>query len=353
MTTDEPLTRLTVPDPHTVRAWVVKITAVDTTQGLCTIDPNDGDLVTEVPYWGSAPGVGSVQVALLFDGLLGVISTGTGQGSSVPVSGVWPIGELAPFGAAASFPSTAGQPIYLDSAGQIRAQPMVMWRDNPLIGDAPTVFPMGMSILTLSSTQAAAGGWPLGTSALVTTFRRYNDTVCAQYWQRNSTVTPQILYRVGNDTNTPKWSPWVEIVGPDLPDPVEAYIGADQAIGAIPRYTETPTAVRATVTNPSQTQRMLVRQNVDLWADLATVGAGFYLDCLTIGGATIATNPVASNVQIFSPVARTYQSVTAEAQLWVAPSTTATVGVGIGRLAPGTLTIRYTRNRLTPIRFAT
>jgi hypothetical protein len=72
------LTKLTNTDPHAVRAWVVTVVDVTPTEGFCTIDPQDGDVVTEVPYWGPAPAVGAVQVALLFDGLLGVISTGIG-----------------------------------------------------------------------------------------------------------------------------------------------------------------------------------------------------------------------------------------------------------------------------------
>lgn len=72
------LAKLAVLDPHGVRAYVVKIISVDTTAGTCTIDPNDGEQATEVPYWGGPPPVGSIQVALLFDTTLGVITAGSG-----------------------------------------------------------------------------------------------------------------------------------------------------------------------------------------------------------------------------------------------------------------------------------
>ena len=83
------LTQLTRRDPHTIRAWVVTVVDVTPTEGYCTIDPQDGDLVTEVPYWGPVPGVGSVQVALLFDGLLGVISTDGGGSGGDPPNYAW------------------------------------------------------------------------------------------------------------------------------------------------------------------------------------------------------------------------------------------------------------------------
>jgi hypothetical protein len=127
MTTDI-LAKLTQTNPHAVRAWVVKIISVSTVAGTCTIDPNDGDVVTDVPYWGLPPGVGSIQVALLFDGLLGVVSTGTG---TIPVSGVWGqnlngVAALDIFGPLAETVDKYGAPIYLDSAGLLRSQPLII-----------------------------------------------------------------------------------------------------------------------------------------------------------------------------------------------------------------------------------
>jgi hypothetical protein len=206
----DPLTRLTLPDPHAVRAWIVTITAVDLTSGTCTIDPQDGDLVPEVPFWGAAPAVGTVQVALLFDGLLGILVAGSG-GS--PVSGVWPNAPGLDYWANGNMPSTSGLPIYLDSSGQLRTRPDV-WQPatGKGVADSPATYPLGMSIMSLTTTQATTGGWPLATTAVVVTFKRYNDDVAAQWWYANSTGTPRVWYRLGN---TGVWSPWVKVVEAD------------------------------------------------------------------------------------------------------------------------------------------
>lgn len=200
-------------DPHAVRAWVVKITAVDVTTGTCTIDPQDGDVVPEVPFWGAAPAVGSTQVALLFEGLLGVLVAASG----VP-SNVWGQGALANLGSN----SLIGNEIYIDSVGKLRSYPQFItaaaWDASPRNqSDPPSSYPLGQSIMTLTGVQSAAGGWPYGTSsAVVVTIRRQEGDGNIQWWYRNtgSPTGMEVRYRSTAVAAGP-WTPWLGAVGPD------------------------------------------------------------------------------------------------------------------------------------------
>lgn len=60
---------------HNTQAYLVTVTAIDTTAGTVTVDPGDGANLTEVPYYGT-PVVGSTTVMLLFDGQLAVLGLG-------------------------------------------------------------------------------------------------------------------------------------------------------------------------------------------------------------------------------------------------------------------------------------
>jgi hypothetical protein len=209
--TDDLLTKLATADPHKVRAWVVKIIDVTPTQGYCTIDPNDGDVVAEVPYWGSAPVVGSIQTALMFDGVLGVISTG------VAVSNVCGQGALANLGSN----SMIGNEIYIDSVGNLRSYPQFItaaaWDASPRNqSDPPSSYPLGQSIMTMLTGQSAAGGWPYGASSVVVTTRRQEGDGNVQWWYRNTSTANQTeaRYRSAGLAAGP-WTPWLPAVGPD------------------------------------------------------------------------------------------------------------------------------------------
>jgi hypothetical protein len=228
--TSDILTKLTQTNPHAVRAWVVKIISVSTAAGTCTIDPNDGDVVTEVPYWGPAPGVGSVQVALLFDGLLGVVSTGGatslvsvattngvgGTGTSAdPVkaltSNTWGLNWLAKSGN----DPTAGRGIYIDAQGALRSRPLELdATQNTLTGSsAPGAWPVGM--INIQVTAATAATWPGSVSGMVITYRRAGEddttAVVHQWFYTTSVSVYSIKYRAaaGNPTG---WGPWAEVL---------------------------------------------------------------------------------------------------------------------------------------------
>lgn len=71
---DTALKSLVPADLHLVKAMIVRITAVDKTNGLCTIDANDGGgTIAEVPYFVSDPTVNDRCLALTFDTMIAVI----------------------------------------------------------------------------------------------------------------------------------------------------------------------------------------------------------------------------------------------------------------------------------------
>lgn len=59
---------------HATRMMIVKVTAVDLTNGDCTVDPQDGgNTLTDVPFFGNDPIVGDLCLAFSFDGNLVVM----------------------------------------------------------------------------------------------------------------------------------------------------------------------------------------------------------------------------------------------------------------------------------------
>jgi len=57
---------------HSVQVYLVTVTAVDLAAGTSTVDPGDGELLTEVPHYGT-PTVETTTVLLLFDGQLALL----------------------------------------------------------------------------------------------------------------------------------------------------------------------------------------------------------------------------------------------------------------------------------------
>jgi hypothetical protein len=297
MTTDI-LAKLTQTNPHAVRAWVVKIISVSTVAGTCTIDPNDGDVVTDVPYWGLPPGVGSIQVALLFDGLLGVVSTGTG---TIPVSGVWGqnlngVAALDILGPLAETVDKYGAPIYLDSAGLLRSQPLIISGPdtNRLAADLIDKYPLGPSVLGLSTAQAASGGWPLSTASYVLTIKR-DSMYGGQLWFKNDRTTYRIWYRTGDSTG---WGAWAEVfysVGGWKAIPLSGW----KPVGAFtPQYRlETNGVVRLRGTLTKTAGGNLV--SGETWATLPAEAApkqNQYLSAMTSGFAAVRVDITTAGV---------------------------------------------------------
>lgn len=137
------------------------------------------------------------------------LSSPAGGGGPTSPSAVWATGELSYW--SGGIPTdTAGQPIYLDSLGQLRSRPQVFQPSTAfnMTSTPPSSYPLGMSVMSLSAAQATAGGWP--GSGTVVTFRRFNDNVAVQWFYANNTVTPQAQWRAGNEANNPVWSAWLQ-----------------------------------------------------------------------------------------------------------------------------------------------
>jgi len=313
MTTDEPLTRLTVPDPHTVRAWVAKITAVDTTQGLCTIDPNDGDVVTEVPYWGSAPPVGSVQVALLFDGLLGVV--------------------------VADQPAVTPDPVEL--GGGV---------------DLNTLITTGVRTQSQSVEATTALNYPVPMAGLLEVFANPGNAGNTNMtWQRytvynGGAYAGMIFARARYNTT---WSAWAIIANePPIPDPLDTYNGADQVITSTVAGTESPTAVRASITNPHPSKKLLVQVMISARVIVSGTSGLIYTNVLRISSSGITTaTPDTGTATDIGPGAGQTAAVSVY-NAWVDPAITGTFGVAASRSATTvTGTIRYVHCSVTPIRY--
>lgn len=128
--------------------------------------------------------------------------------TAVPVSGTWGTPPLDKYGS----DSLIGQPIYLDSNGQIRNRPAVL---------APAVFgsavlaasyPPGVSLMALASTDTTAGsGWPqTGVGAIVETLRT-GVANATQWFSRTVTSGQQMMFqRSGSDA---AWGPWAWVGG--------------------------------------------------------------------------------------------------------------------------------------------
>lgn len=171
--------------------------------------------VGEVPTWMGThwefqppPGGAGGTTVSAGHGLGGNGSVGTPLTALTPSE--WAVGELAAW-AAGAVPATAGNTVYVDTAGNLRSRPQV-WQPStlPNVTASPSTYPLGMTILSVPAAQAGAAGWPGG--GLVVTHNRYNDNVVAQWWHANSTTKPLAYYRSGNAANTPAWSNWVTVV---------------------------------------------------------------------------------------------------------------------------------------------
>lgn len=84
---------------------------------------------------------------------------------------------------------------------------------NKLASDGPGTYPPGTSVLTLTSSSAAAGGWPDSAQACVLTVIRYSSATSDQgfqIWNRSGSPgqTPFARYRAGTVN---QWGPWITL----------------------------------------------------------------------------------------------------------------------------------------------
>jgi hypothetical protein len=176
-------------------------------------------------------------------------------------------------------------------------------------------------------------------------------------WQRytvyNAGTGGDITYQRTRYNGT--WSSWAVLGTINIPDPVDTYVASDQSITSTTRQTETPTAVRATMANPSQSRRLLCRGTVQLWLDSngnPSSATAFYLDMISISGSPQTAVPaIAWRIDCPSGQ-KTYLSGVAENTFWVPAGGTVVMGVGASRSGTGmSPLIRYVHTSIIPERY--
>lgn len=111
--------------------------------------------------------------------------------------------------------SLSGQPVYVDTAGKVRAAPLTIQDASAIDATAlPGAYPIGASVMSIFSATALAKGWPFGASCTVVTFRRNGETDANanadQWWFRSLNGSNQMRYRFGNASG---WNAWMQVGG--------------------------------------------------------------------------------------------------------------------------------------------
>jgi hypothetical protein len=308
-----------------------------TNQVLAKNSGVDGDL-----KWMTIPSGGGATV---------VSSNGISGDGSVPTpvalrnSGVWALAGFPP-----DQSGLTGREVFVDSAGQVRAKPDVIYSTTgktaaALIGTYPT----GLTVMSVTAAQGS--GWPPNGSCTVLTARRADGTIGAQWCCLDSGTVSASWYRQGTAT---AWSPWVALANPLLPDVTHAESGVDINVTSTAANVETNPTVRATVTNPSPYRKMLVDVTFDLWLviDQTSSTCAVYIDSFLVSGSA-AWASVNSQVREQNVGgASLYSWVKMSNMLWVDPGVTVTMGLHARRLYNNVpVTLRGVRHTLTPLRY--
>jgi hypothetical protein len=149
-------------------------------------------------------------------GLWEPLSYGDGSsGGAVPVSGVWGADPLDKFGSTAD---TLGQDTYLDSAGKIRTQPTVISDGSRLPTALIGTYPLGVSAMALTTSQATTNGWPGPAAGTVLTIRPTDPSpngVGLQVYSRNNAkaVDGAVMRQASPDG----WGEWWQLSGASAP----------------------------------------------------------------------------------------------------------------------------------------
>lgn len=349
-----------------------KVGMRELTDVLASDVPVTGDVVTwQADHWefrpaGALPVGGTTNQVLAkksnVDGDAQWITIAAGGGSTVNVgggiggdgsvgtpvilrnSGGWPL---------ANFPTDQsgllGREVFVDSAGQVRAKPDVIFSATgktaaALIG----TYPVGVTVMTVTAAQGS--GWPPNASCTVITARRADSAVGAQWCCLDSATDSVAWYRQGGAA---AWSPWVASAEPALPVPQYGeYIG-DISITALAEA-ETPAKVRSTIVNPHPYRRLLCHVDLQSWNVLGKATAGTAMYCgprIYAGSGSWAVvqsnwrNEVDTNDSY-------YLSMNLPNYLWVNAASSVTVGIEAHKTGTGApFTIRNPRTEIIPIRY--
>lgn len=111
----------------------------------------------------------------------------------------------------------AGEPLQqFPAVSQSLAEALDSTLFPPAAGKTPNdsfaSYPLGISVLGLTSAVVTAGGWPAGSWQLVTIRRANNDQAAQFLCESTSTGRAEVRYRSGTVAG---WSPWFQVVSKD------------------------------------------------------------------------------------------------------------------------------------------
>lgn len=233
-------------------------------------------------------------------GMTGPIMVGTGMtgdGVSTPlqpkIALAW--GANDPYGFAPDLDlygsnSRYGQPIYTDSEGKLRAQPVSLPYNWRVPADTPREFPVGQSWF-----HYANNAWPTDYNGSVQTYREFNDEAnlgkCVQIaYSRMSTVAdePTAFFRSGTGDY---WGPWTRmgvppggLTGQVLTKLTD--IGDDVGWGEGFNQAETD-ALYVNLTGDTMSGSLRVNNHVTIEAPDG--GIGYYHDLVSSANGTMGT----------------------------------------------------------------
>lgn len=113
-------------------------------------------------------------------------------------------------------PFAAGAEVIGSLAKAIEAQ-MVVSTDSKSVSDPYDSYPLGQSLMMLTTAGSTNGGWPGPASGFLLSLRRSGGDATAQIFIKNTVSAPFAQLRVGNANG---WSSWVTLGNTKLPDAV-------------------------------------------------------------------------------------------------------------------------------------
>jgi hypothetical protein len=122
-------------------------------------------------------------------------------------SGVWGAAPLDAPSWATGTTDLMGREVYIDSKGQLRGKPDIIYLARPPT-DLIATYPTGTTVMGVGSSDAAAMGWPPLSSCTVVTHRRSDTATGGQWCYLNSPTVSKAWYRSGGSAG---WAPWVEL----------------------------------------------------------------------------------------------------------------------------------------------
>jgi hypothetical protein len=310
-----------------------------TNQVLAKKSATDGD----AQWITIAPGGGST------------VNTGGGVGGDgsvgTPVvlrnSGSWPLLNYP-----ADMSGLLGREVFVDSSGQVRAKPDVIFSSTGKVASALIgTYPVGVTVMSVTAAQGS--GWPPNGSCTVITARRADGTAGVQWCCLDSASVSVGWYRQGGSAG---WSPWVPLADPAVPAPLYAEVSGDIDVTTTSSGVELPTKCRATIVNPHPYRRLLCHADLQSWNVMGSTtsagGSACYAGPIVVsGGGTWAVVQTDWRSEVDAKDSL-YISMNLPNYLWVPAAATVVVGFCARRTNTTVpYTVRTPRTEIIPIRY--